>query len=509
MFCPNCGKEVTNDAKFCQYCGFSIDKNQENDNVSKNVKRNSIHRKKLLIGSVIIIAIIILGNIGILVNRSGESDVNSTEVQYSDSGNEGTESEEAENDAQSIASNDNVQNVGLESEEQESVSEITSQNSPSDDMYSIWFDGIEFKILKYLDDDNMLVKFPLSNYMIQAVVPRTLENERYISEYYSESDSSGENKEIYLKLVNSDKEDAIFFAYMQGADVYARIESSYGELAGRIDGEEVYEVNTLNNGTAIAFLGGDSVTWGEYDHDAERLSGYMMVVLNPEEQMTFAMEILSEDENDINKDSFEHVAFRKLTDADYVLRANAELENYDARMETMYQKYKEIVEDSTAYLQADCSAPGENYTSHYLLDLTGDNVPEVIFMGTPRCLAIVGEKNSIPMFGNEILFSNTPNVFYIKTAFQENISWQKYEINTDAEGYLVANLMETLEIDLDGYTLNGENITEKEYLSLLSEIEKTDRPKPRMYDTEEYIASQKGFYRSVQCLTNEFVFDNY
>ena len=35
MFCPNCGKEINNQANFCMYCGYSVQQCLAKDNVAK------------------------------------------------------------------------------------------------------------------------------------------------------------------------------------------------------------------------------------------------------------------------------------------------------------------------------------------------------------------------------------------------------------------------------------------------------------------------------------------
>lgn len=404
----------------------------------------------------------------------------------------------------------NVENPDLNNDISGVIPDVV-QDIIADDIHSIWFDGIEFKILKYLDEDKMLVKFPLNNYLVQAVVPRALEDEEYIDEYCSESDLSGDNREVYLKLKDKDKQDAISFAYMQGPDAITSMKAEYEAKYAQIDGETIYEVSTLNNGRGLVMRINDYITLSEYDRDEKWLPGYMLIVINEEEQMAFAMEILEENESEIDRSYFEQVTFRKIEDTDYVMRASSEQPDYDARMDAMYQKYEEIIKNPDKILQEQYGAWGQSYTLHFLWDFNEDNIPEIVFLGNPRSIIIIGEKNAVSINGSNVIFSNTPNIIYTPVEFTGNVNWSKNEVQVDAQGNLVVNTLENLEGDpaYATYRYMGENISEERYLELLSAIERPDRPKPRMFDTDEYVASKTGFRRSVQCLTNDYVYNLY
>lgn len=63
MFCSKCGKEVADEAQFCQFCGNKIDNKKETENISNqeenNLKKNK--NKSYGIFIAIIISFIIIG----------------------------------------------------------------------------------------------------------------------------------------------------------------------------------------------------------------------------------------------------------------------------------------------------------------------------------------------------------------------------------------------------------------------------------------------------------------
>lgn len=74
MFCKNCGKQIDDDAKFCEHCGAVINtqtisskKSEQSDVTSRNVFVKKEINKPLLIIIIIIVAIGILSAIGIIV----------------------------------------------------------------------------------------------------------------------------------------------------------------------------------------------------------------------------------------------------------------------------------------------------------------------------------------------------------------------------------------------------------------------------------------------------------
>ena len=63
MFCSNCGKEIDDNAKFCQYCGISF--SEKNNTISKENNKNQNNGCLSQIGSIIggIVFFVIIFNI--------------------------------------------------------------------------------------------------------------------------------------------------------------------------------------------------------------------------------------------------------------------------------------------------------------------------------------------------------------------------------------------------------------------------------------------------------------
>ena len=54
MICQNCGKEIDSNALFCKYCGFDLKRNKR-----ERKKKNILNNKKILIGFISAIVILI------------------------------------------------------------------------------------------------------------------------------------------------------------------------------------------------------------------------------------------------------------------------------------------------------------------------------------------------------------------------------------------------------------------------------------------------------------------
>ena len=79
MFCKNCGKEIDNNAKFCMYCGKSINEedNKENDKVNKKEDTDKMFYS-IIMGVIVIVAIIAIIIAIILVSDNTVKNSNKT-----------------------------------------------------------------------------------------------------------------------------------------------------------------------------------------------------------------------------------------------------------------------------------------------------------------------------------------------------------------------------------------------------------------------------------------------
>lgn len=79
MFCPNCGKDIPDSAKFCKYCGTQLNKNNESE------KKEDNKASPVLIGAVVVAAIVLIALIIFAVGTIG-GDNNSNQEVINDNG---------------------------------------------------------------------------------------------------------------------------------------------------------------------------------------------------------------------------------------------------------------------------------------------------------------------------------------------------------------------------------------------------------------------------------------
>lgn len=482
MYCINCGKEVIGEAKYCACCSVHVGRTV--------IKRKISQYIWLVLG---VFGVLVVGVVGIVA--ASRSD-------YSAKG-------ESVDTVVSLESEKEEREINKDKEESANGSVVENIEDVEEQKISVWHDGVEFKILEYLDDELMRVKFVLEKYIVQAVVPRTLEQQDYFVEEYSDYDAASGEEETYLKVINQDKGDALYFAYGRGAQVIENFANTYEMWKSRGESEDCYQIETVCNGEGLVVVTSDSVAWSRYDKDERLLQGYMTAVSDEEEAAVFMFGLLTDDEGqyDMIRDSVEQVVIRRITEDDLVLKMQVD-DEYEQRMTDMFQKYREITDSPTEYLQTNYYAPGSEYNYHYLYDVTGDGVPEIFFQGNPSLFCIVGEANAVCLHGvDEIVWTDMENIFYTKSTSQAGINWDRYEVSIDMLGYMEINRVASIAIDHEGnYSMNGETITREKYLDVISIVEQNYLPEPRRVYSKEYVLSKKGFKDSVKRLTDEFLY---
>ena len=404
-------------------------------------------------------------------------------------------------------------------EDEVSTNDNDERNTESDndeaekDYPSIWFDGVEFKILEYIDNDYMLVKFLLEDYIIQTVVPRRVETDKYDSEFYVENYGGVEN--AYLKLSAEDRNEAIFFSYGKGESMIEEYGDGSYEAIKNAFGGELVESKT-SEGKAIFYKEGNlDISIYEYEDETE-VDGYDIYVPAIDQQTMFVFAVLNEDENQCKKDLEEllEIKYKKTEDSDFIRNTTLNEDEYTARLDAMYSKYIDMALYPDNYLREQWNAPGEGYDYQQLADMTNDGIPEVFFMGNPKSICIMGEKNVITLWGDEIFWGDEPNVFYVDISYPGEFTYVKYELILDENGNIAANILDSSYLNLleetddyinytTTYSFKGDEISEKEYWSLVEELKAAKHLRPKLYDTDEFVAGKTMFKRSAMRLTGK------
>lgn len=402
-------------------------------------------------------------------------------------------------------SNDNEEDQSIDSDKKE------SKNENKKDCPSIWFDGVEFKILDYINDEYMLVKLMLDEYLIQTVVPRRLETVRYDSEFYVES-YEGE-KEVYLKLSSEDRTEAIFFSYGKGENLIQNYGDGSYESLKNVYGDELIEQKNKNGQFVYYGPAKLNIAISEYEMETN-LSGYGVILPNIEQQTVFVFSILNENEKQCEKDiePFLEIKYKKVDDSDLIRNTTLSEEEYTTRLDQMYSKYRDMAFTPDTYLREHGQADGEDYDYQYVIDMTNDGIPEVVFYGVFKSICIMGENNVVTFEGDEIYWSDEPNIFYVNISYPGEFIYSKCELLTDENGYISVNVIEPEYLKLFEYTDdyinyttsyygNGKEITEAEYQKVLSELQSVKHPKPRCYI--DFIPGKNMFKQSAMRLTSD------
>jgi hypothetical protein len=81
LFCPKCGKELNEGAKFCTDCGKKISYIDENE-TKKDITQKNSDKKKYIVFSVIVVAFFIIG--GIIISNINKNKIENSVVTFKD-----------------------------------------------------------------------------------------------------------------------------------------------------------------------------------------------------------------------------------------------------------------------------------------------------------------------------------------------------------------------------------------------------------------------------------------
>lgn len=366
-------------------------------------------------------------------------------------------------------------------ESQENIAKLNPGNS-------VWIDGVEFKILERIND-SIVVKFSAEEYLFEMTLPDCLElDELVLADAYSALDSG--TAEVCQKYVHKQNETAFEVAVYAGASV----ENLCKEHIASLIQDNIMEFESTQNGKGII---------GQIESDT--LSGYKVLLMDKECELLVTAVMLSEDER--AKEHILQCLPKMLVDdspAHYISDTEVETENYGDRIEKMYQKYIYISMEPTKYLKENYDAPGEIYNSHYLYDFTGDSIPELVYMGDPNWICVVGEKNAVHINGDSIHWCKEQDKAYITLFRQQDGEWVKYWFTSSETGHLsVTPYEEYLTVEGEKYYCNGKKISEKEYNRLTDEIDSVYIRDAKRY--EEHRTSLLEFIKSGKVLSDDYL----
>ncbi len=530
MFCIKCGKKNSDDARFCVVCGEQLLVNSAVSPVAAepSPKKSNLAKSKVKLVAGIVIGFFLLASAIVLgcsiINYSHKDQVTNT----------GDDREEAllyAEETLDISSNSETssitENESAESEKQptadaDSVSE-QDEIIPMQNAYSIWGDGIECRVVRYLDERSMLVKIPFGNYIVQAVLPREFENGFHVdSEFYE--DENGEINDAYLELVDVSENCAVRLVYMCGTGYSAECqELTFENLQEKVaEYDEHYnEKITLyecvmpdgKNGIVINM---ELYMESQYDDDIF-MNGYAIIQNDIENQICFGGVIVYADEDRVAEAqrNIEQLGFSTKSEDDYEYTALYQEEELDLRLQAMYEKYLTIVEDPYVVFTEDVDSRFASLGEYWLMDLTQDGVPEIVCIGQAKWIYIVGEQNYVALGGvSDIYQTEDPGIIIVKGGWPGEVTWDKYEVIVDVNGNIMLETLERAYMKCyddweSGATIaemHGEKISQEELEIEADAIATDDYRYPRLVCYSDAKFTLSAFHRFKRKLNDRVLF---
>lgn len=362
---------------------------------------------------------------------------------------------------------------------------------------SVWVDGVEFRVLGYPDNESQLVKVAADEYVVQMVLPRSVDFTQYKLTAWDRYIQDGQEKVSYY-FWGSDTEE-FCISFISGTGVQETFEASYETVK---EEESVADLQTVN-GKGYTVQSSMAIPDSMYSVGMP-MQCCTAMIYDSTLQVICSVTLLNEEGT--ARQQFEdragEIVFGEFSDKNMIYRTSIVGEDYDKRMANMYAKYKEIVKDTDTYMTEICENPGMEFDYHYIYDLTRDGVPEIIYMGNPHWICIVGEKNAINLPGSTVVLDSEPGIIYVPVYGTDSSVWTKYKVTVDEQGYLVSEVVdaEYLTKKQGVYTYRGYVIDEQEFIDTQEQLfEKCYMPDAILYYWG-LSASEGQFYNSVKRL---------
>lgn len=345
--------------------------------------------------------------------------------------------------------------------------------------HSIWIGTKEIKILKYLDEEKMLIKLRVGDYLVQMVVPRSLEQQQYVCDYEVGNEAGW--RQGSARFVNCNKKDdvRIWYYHEDDLETYEKNKQEYMDELERSDSYTMKNGHTINVMDDVSEL-----RVSKWDSEANTVQGKRGGFYDDELQTIF--EIWMSDEEEAKREKFVddmmQMCYRTWdSDTDY-LAVGQNIPDYSTRMNDMYQRCVAVYNSPKEYLKQTFDIDSDERSVKYcgLYDVTEDDIPEMLIADDEKGICILGENNSVRIPSADYLVrTDDPNMFYSFVSYTWGTYLTQYHITQTPKGILEVSEGKVLSyepmVDDDGnenpsYSWGKDEITKQQYDEMYLEI---------------------------------------
>ena len=389
-----------------------------------------------------------------------------------------------------------------------------TQPMEASDAHSVWIGIEEVKILQYLNDEKMIAKMRLGDYVIQLVVPRSLENENYVCSY--SEDGIPMQSCAYLQFTNGKKDDALCVNYTQW-QYLSDYESMKEDVMELLDGAEQY---SMSNGKCLYVKEKYAeLILSEYDIGVSNVPGKYGVFFDDDNQAVFSIEMYDNDasKREVFEQDMQQMLYRPWdNEVDYV-PVGENTVDYDARMKNMYNKCEHILKQPATFLKENYSIEMDSNTILYygFYDMTDDDIPELLLADEEKGICIAGEKNCIRIpFTDYLMRSDEPDMYYAVDSNTWGTLMKQYYVTQTDDGLLKLNEGQELYCEpviaddgsqTDRYTLDDEIISEEKYSEMSADIHHKRHQMLDLWRQAFMVPDYEVFCNSSRLLTDEML----
>lgn len=347
------------------------------------------------------------------------------------------------------------------------------------DVHSIWVGAGEMKILRYIDEQRMLVKMRVGRYLVQMVAPRNFETEEYLCLAWDDGESGWRQGEV--DFINYNKKNCMYVGYEHDDDL-----EQY-QIAKNSEKDMLKEAASymMKNGHTLKVLeeSGDLML-AEDDPNPNMVMGKQGIIYDDTQQTKFKIEMFDDDDMKREKlvEDMQQMQYREWnSDTDY-LAVGQNTPDYENRMRNMYQRCFSVFDSPKEYLKQTFDIDSNDMSIIYcgLYDMTGDDIPEMLIADEEKGICILGENNSVRIpDSNYLIRTDDPSMYYSVVSYTWGTYMTQYYITQTPEGVLEVSEGKVLsyepKVDDSGnetisYSWDNKEITQKEYDEMSLEI---------------------------------------